>query len=56
VVHKSNATLVTAGRDRGVSFDFVNPPLVRGSTVLHDSIEGIHECRRRREPARISPS
>ena len=30
--------LVTAGRDSRTSFDFVNPPLVRGSTVLHESV------------------
>jgi cystathionine beta-lyase len=30
--------LVTAGRDPRTSFDFVNPPLVRGSTVLHESV------------------
>lgn len=36
MAHKPNTTLVTAGCDRGVSFDFVNPPLVRGSTILHD--------------------
>ena len=30
--------LVTLGRDAGSSFDFVNPPLVRGSTVLHDDV------------------
>lgn len=30
-------TLVTAGRDRE-TFGFVNPPLVRGSTVLHASV------------------
>ena len=30
--------LVTGGRERGKSFDFVNPPLVRGSTVLHASV------------------
>ena len=29
--------LTTLGRDRDASFGFVNPPLVRGSTVLHDS-------------------
>ncbi|MFN9805939.1 MAG: cystathionine beta-lyase [Betaproteobacteria bacterium] len=29
--------LATAGRDRE-TFGFVNPPLVRGSTVLHDSV------------------
>ena len=27
--------LVTLGRDPKASFDYVNPPLVRGSTVLH---------------------
>jgi cystathionine beta-lyase len=30
--------LVTGGRDPAASFDFVNPPLVRGSTVLHASV------------------
>ena len=30
--------LGTAGRERGKSFDYVHPPLVRGSTVLHDSV------------------
>jgi cystathionine beta-lyase len=30
--------LVTLGRDRAASFDYVNPPLVRGSTVLHDDV------------------
>jgi len=30
--------LVTLGRDTKASFDFVNPPLVRGSTVLHDDV------------------
>jgi cystathionine beta-lyase len=30
--------LVTAGRDAAASFDFVNPPLVRGSTVLHAGV------------------
>jgi len=30
--------LVNAGRDPKSSFDFVNPPLVRGSTVLHESM------------------
>jgi len=30
--------LVTLGRDPKASFDFVNPPLVRGSTVLHDDV------------------
>jgi cystathionine beta-lyase len=30
--------LVTLGRDAGVGFDYVNPPLVRGSTVLHKDV------------------
>lgn len=30
--------LVTLGRDARAGFDFVNPPLVRGSTVLHDDV------------------
>ena len=30
--------LVTLGRDPKASFDYVNPPLVRGSTVLHDDV------------------
>lgn len=37
-----NTLLVTGGRNRE-SFDFVNPPLVRGSTVLHDSVADMHE-------------
>ncbi len=36
---RHGTTLVTAGRDRAKNFDFVNPPLVRGSTVLHDSVD-----------------
>jgi cystathionine beta-lyase len=35
---KPRTQLVTGGRDRRKSFDFVNPPLVRGSTVLHDDV------------------
>jgi cystathionine beta-lyase len=30
--------LVTLGRDPAASFDYVNPPLVRGSTVLHADV------------------
>jgi len=30
--------LVTLGRDAKANFDFVNPPLVRGSTVLHEDV------------------
>src|SRR5512137_2232040 len=37
--HDRPATqLVTLGRDARASFDYVNPPLVRGSTVLHDDV------------------
>lgn len=35
--------LVHAGRDAKTSFGFVNPPLVRGSTVLHDSVADMKE-------------
>ncbi len=35
---RSGTLLVTAGRNRRDNYDFVNPPLVRGSTVLHESI------------------
>ncbi len=35
---RSGTLLVTAGRNRRDNFDFVNPPLVRGSTVLHESV------------------
>jgi cystathionine beta-lyase len=33
----ADTRLATAGRDRE-TFEFVNPPIVRGSTVLHDSV------------------
>jgi len=35
--------LVHAGRDPVTSFGFVNPPVVRGSTVLHDSVADMKE-------------
>ena len=35
---RRNTVLVTAGRSRARSFDYINPPLVRGTTVLHDSV------------------
>lgn len=44
---KKNTLLVTGGRDRE-TFDFVNPPLTRGSTVLHDSVADMRERVRRR--------
>lgn len=40
--------LVDLGRDRSTSFDFVNPPVVRGSTVLHDDVADMRERVRRR--------
>jgi cystathionine beta-lyase len=40
--------LVSLGRDESRSFDFVNPPLVRGSTVLHKSVADMRERVRRR--------
>ena len=36
---KPATRLVTAGRDPAVSFGFVNPPTVRGSTVLYPTAE-----------------
>jgi cystathionine beta-lyase len=40
--------LATLGRSRQTSFDYVNPPLVRGSTVLHDDVADMRERVRRR--------
>jgi cystathionine beta-lyase len=40
--------LATLGRDARASFDFVNPPLVRGSTVLHEDVADMHERTRHR--------
>ena len=44
---KKNTQLVTLGRDRE-TFDLVNPPLTRGSTVLHDTVADMRERVRRR--------
>ena len=55
MAHRSKTTLVTAGRDRATSFDFVNPPLVRGSTVLHDSVEHVRDRLRRRDAGEDRP-
>ncbi len=44
---KKDTRLVTLGRDRE-TFDFVNPPLTRGSTVLHDTVADMRERVRRR--------
>jgi cystathionine beta-lyase len=40
--------LTTAGRDSVESFGFVNPPLVRGSTVLHPSVDDMRQRALRR--------
>jgi cysteine-S-conjugate beta-lyase len=42
-----NTLLITGGRDRE-TFDFVNPPVTRGSTVLHASVADMKERVRRR--------
>jgi cystathionine beta-lyase len=51
---KKNTLLVTGGRDRE-SFDFVNPPLVRGSTVLHNSVAEMKERIRLRGEGQEEP-
>jgi len=49
---KPATQLTTLGREPTSSFGFVNPPLVRGSTVLHDSVAQMKErVRARREGA-----
>ncbi len=45
---RSATQLVRLGRDTRASFDFVNPPLVRGSTVLHGDVADMRERVRRR--------
>ena len=45
---KQETRLTTLGRDGVRDFDFVNPPLVRGSTVLHPSVGDMRERVRRR--------
>jgi cystathionine beta-lyase len=55
MAHRSRTTLVTAGRDRATSFDFVNPPVVRGSTVLFDSIAALEDRLRRRNEGQDRP-
>jgi cystathionine beta-lyase len=45
---KPETGLTTLGRDSVDGFGFVNPPLVRGSTVLHRSVDDLHERARRR--------
>jgi cysteine-S-conjugate beta-lyase len=45
---RPHTRLIELGRDESHSFDFVNPPLVRGSTVLHKSVADMRERVRRR--------
>jgi len=40
---RKDTLLATGGRNRRTSFDFVNPPLVRGSTVLHDDVADMEQ-------------
>jgi cystathionine beta-lyase len=42
---KAETTLVTAGRDTKAQKGFVNPPVVRGSTVLYPTAEDLHAHR-----------
>ncbi len=45
---KRETRLTTLGRDSSDGSGFVNPPLVRGSTVLHPSVDELRERARRR--------
>jgi cystathionine beta-lyase len=45
---KRDTRLTTLGRDSAGGEGFVNPPLVRGSTVLHSSVDQMYERARRR--------
>ena len=43
--HKTETTLVTAGRDTKAQKGFVNPPVVHGSTVLYPTADDLHAHR-----------
>lgn len=45
---KQETRLTTLGRDSADGSGFVNPPLVRGSTVLHPSVDEMRQRARRR--------
>jgi cysteine-S-conjugate beta-lyase len=45
IAHKAETTLVTAGRDAMSQKGFVNPPVVRGSTVLYPTADDLHAHR-----------
>ena len=42
---KAETRLVTAGRDTKAQKGFVNPPVVRGSTVLYPTADDLHAHR-----------
>jgi len=42
---KAETRLVTAGRDTKAQKGFVNPPVVRGSTVLYPTADDLHNHR-----------
>jgi cystathionine beta-lyase len=52
---KRETRLTTLGRDSADGSGFVNPPLVRGSTVLHPSVDELRERARRRAAGDDSP-
>jgi len=43
--HSIDTSLVTAGRDTAAQKGFVNPPVVRGSTVLYPTADDLHAHR-----------
>jgi cystathionine beta-lyase len=45
ISHRAETKLVTAGRDPEAQKGFVNPPVVRGSTVLYPTAEDLHAHR-----------
>lgn len=42
---RTDTVIVTAGRDTGAQKGFVNPPIVRGSTVLYPTADDLHAHR-----------
>jgi cystathionine beta-lyase len=45
ISHRAETRLVTAGRDTAAQKGFINPPVVRGSTVLYPTAEDLHAHR-----------
>jgi cysteine-S-conjugate beta-lyase len=52
---EKDTLLTTLGRDPEGSFDFVNPPLVRGSTVLHHDVADLRGRVQRRQKGDDGP-